>query len=157
MNNAEQIRKTLEVLNEATAVVAKGSAKAAPSQAQNVKVNLETLARQSQARAKYDFNKSFLTFRDILDDPRVFLEKYRRETQKDTSKLVELMSGLKEDPKYTDKEKYLRIGYEAKGFSNGKIVLVWWKEKTESLFMFSHSKGDLMDVRDFLKFYSVIR
>lgn len=157
MSNATEIRKSLEVINEAVSVAAKGSAKAAPAQARNVKVNLETLARQSQAKARYDFNKSFLTFRDILDDPRVFLEKYRKETQKDTSVLVQLMMGMKEDPKYTDKEKYLRIGYESKGFSNGKIVLVWWKEKSENLFIFAHSKGDLMDVRDFLKFFSVIR
>jgi hypothetical protein len=157
MSNANEIRKSLEVIAEATAVVAKGATKGAPGQVQNVKVNLETLARQSQAKAKYDFNKSFLTFRDIMDDPRVFVEKYRKETQKDTSRLVDLINGMKEDPKYTDKEKYLRIGYESKGFSNGRLVLVWWKEKAENLFIFTHSKNDLMDVRDFLKFFSVIR
>lgn len=155
MTNASDIRKNLDLVAEA------GRPAQSPNGAdrgKNVKVNLETLAREvpQGSKAKYDFNRGFLTFQDIMDDPRSFLEKYRKESQRETNNLVNYMSGMKPNPKYTDKEKYLRDGYESRGFSNGSVILVWWKEKRENLFIFTSSKDALVEVRDFLKFFRVI-
>lgn len=155
MSNANEIRKTLEILNEAAP--SKKIPQAGVDQNKNVRVNIETLGRQAPSRGRYDFNKGFLTFQDILDDPNPFIGKYRKESQQDTSNLARYIGGMKPNDKLTDKEKYLRDGYEARGFDNGRNYLVWWKDKKESLLIFASSKDDHMQIRDFLKFFNVIR
>lgn len=152
MSNASEIRKTIELVAEAGNV-----AKVGVDQHKNVVVNIETLARETNAKGKYDFNKGFLTFRDIIDAPASFIEKYRKESRKDTSRLVDYLKNLQVDAKFTDKEKYLREGYEARGYSNGKLILVWWKDKKESLFIFAPNNTVLSEVRDFMKFFGIIR
>lgn len=149
MSNANEIRKTLEIVEQAV--------KVGEDKGKDVKVNIETLARQAPSKGKYDFNKGFLTFQDLMDDPRPFLEKYRKESKRDTSALTGYLAGMKADPKFTDKEKYLRQGYEARGFSNGRTYLVWWKEKKENLIIFTISKEAHVEIRDFLKFFRIIQ
>lgn len=121
-----------------------------------VKINIETLARGTPHRGKYFFNKGFMTFSDIINNPKPYVEKYRKESKTDTSRLITIINGLKVNPKFTDKEHYFRVGYEARGFSNSYLTLVWFKEKQEDLIIFAQTKEDLMLIRDFLKFYRVI-
>jgi len=157
MTNTNEIRKNLDLVTEMGKSV---SAQNGADKNKDVKVNLETLARQvpQGCKAMYPFNKGFLTFQDIMDDPRPFIEKYRKESGvTDTTNLLELMKGFKPENKFTQKEKYLRAGYESRGFANAHMVLVWWKEKAEQLIMFAKSKENLVEVREFLKFYRVIR
>ncbi|MNK64643.1 hypothetical protein D3C87_838910 [compost metagenome] len=151
MSNANEMRKALEIVNEAQVP------QAGVDQNKNVRVAIETLGREAPSRGRYDFNKGFLTFQDILDDPNPFIGKYRKESQQDTSNLAQYIGNMKPNAKLTDKEKYLRDGYESRGFSNGRNYLVWYKDKKESLFIFASSKDDHMQIRDFLKFFNVIR
>jgi hypothetical protein len=152
MTNAEQIRKAMDLVE----APAKSDQKPAEK---NVKVNLETLIRDRRfIKGRYNFNKGFLTFQDIIDNPNPFIEKYRKEAQKDTSNLVTVMSGFKADPKFTDKEKYLRQGWESRGFSNNhNSMLIWFKDNKESLIIFAPSKDLLQEMRDFFLFFNVIR
>lgn len=148
--SASEIRKTMDVMAEAPAAPAQKVEK-------NVKVNLETLARSTPSKGKYNFNKGFLTFQDMMDDPNPFLTKYRKEKAVDTTKLITYLSGMKPLEKYTDKSHYLRIGYEARGFGNSNTILVWWKEKSENLLIFTGSKDAHVEIRDFLQFFRIIQ
>ena len=150
--SANDLRKTMDLLNEAAPVE-----KATKPNTNNVKVNLETLARSAGSKGRYNFNKGFLTFQDVLDGPSPFITQYRKTRVVDATRLMTLLDGMQPQEKYTDKSHYLRVGYEARGFSNGKVVLVWFKEKGESLIIFTQNKQDHMDVRDFLEFCQVIR
>lgn len=150
--NASEIRKAMDLVE-----MGKPASNAVRPVDKNVQVNIQTLAREVKNKGRYRFNKGFLTFQDILDQPKPFLEKYRKESKQDTSKLTGYLAGFKADPKYTDKEHYLRHGWEARGFSNNQVVLVWFKEKTEDLMIFAHSNDAVVEIRDFLRFFNVIQ
>lgn len=146
--SAEQMRKAMNTLVEAAS---------ADEKPKSVIENIATLRRHAPLCARYYFNKGYLTFMDMMDNPKPQLELYRKESKREITNLVNLLSGMKPDDRYTGKEHYLRIGYEARGFSNGNIVLVWLKDKQESLFIFARDKDTLMSVRDFLKHFNIIR
>lgn len=151
MTNAEQLRAAMDIVESTNEASKKPIEK-------NVKVNIETMLRDSRfSQARYLFNKGFLTFQDLLDNPEPFIEKYRKDKAVDTSSLVGYMSGFKADPKFTDKQHYLRQGWEARGFTNDSTALIWYKEKQENLLIFARGKQALQEIRDFLIFYNIIR
>jgi hypothetical protein len=123
----------------------------------SVKEYIEWLFKHTPAKARYDFNKGFLMFQDIMDNPSDALSRYRKESQRETTQLVEILKGMKPDPRYTDKEHYLRIGFESRGYSNGDLVLIWLKDKKENLIICARSNDVIVRVRDFLKHFHIIQ
>jgi hypothetical protein len=91
-----------------------------------------------------------------MDDPTQYVQKYRKESQADTSNLVTYLSSMKKDSRYTDKQHYLRQGWEARGYTNGQIILIWFKEKQENLMIFARHNQAIGELRDFFKFFGII-
>ena len=152
---ADEMRRTLDALNEAAQP--KLTAEGKPVGGKNVMVNINTLSRQIPHRGRYYFNKGFLAFQDIIDNPAEAVQLYRKNKAVDTVALLDVLKGLKPDERFTDKEHYLRLGFEARGFSNDQLYLIWFKDKVESLLIFAKSQDRLVDVRDFLKAMNIIR
>lgn len=142
--SASEIRKTIEVINEVEKKL-------------SVREYIEWLFKHTPVKARYDFNKGYLMFQDIMDDPRSALEKYRKEIGRPIDHLVNSLKGMQADARYTDKEHYLRIGFESRGYSNGDLVLIWLKDKKENLIICARDNNTVADVRDFLKHFNIIR
>lgn len=151
MNAADQIRKNLSLFE------AQAPTKPESKKSKDIKTTLSTLRRQFPSTARYDFGSSWTNFESVLKDIPGHVNAFRRKAEFDAQKLQKLLDGIRKDERLTDKEHYLREGYESRGFSNRQVVLCWFKEKGEHLFVFAPDNDSVALIRDFLRHFGCIR
>ena len=152
---SSDLRKILNIINESTTPMREAPEKA-PIQ-KDVKNSLNVLSRQYGQKGRYVINAGYKNLDGVLKSLRQFVSKYTIATKKDVSNLVTAFRGLQKNDRLTDKEHYLRQGFESIGFTSPEITLVWFKDDDEYLYIFAKNNETVMDIRDFFQYFKVIK